>query len=230
MIIYAIKILPLIKDEVFYDMMNIVSIDKQNRIRKFFNYKDRIRSLLGDILVRYGLCKSYGFKNSEINFKVNEYGKPFIEDSNIEFNISHSGQWVVAVLNDSAVGIDVEEITPIDFTIAKRFFSYDENKVLDDLEGLEKRDKFFDYWAIKESYVKMVGRGLTINMHSFTVCIENYDKIFIKQNNLVLPLSVKLINICRNYKLSVCTKGNDIVNDIRMLSMDKLLEEMYMIA
>ncbi len=96
--------------------------------------KDAQRTLLGDVLVRYLICKRMAGKNEKLRFKKNNFGKPLLVSSPFaHFNISHSGEWVVAALSSYPVGIDVEEIKSAPLEISKHFFSKDEDLTLSEL-------------------------------------------------------------------------------------------------
>ena len=104
------------------DLENIVSDERKKRIERYRFEKDKIRCLMAELLVRYALFKQYGLYGSDISFGCGENGKPFLIGSEIRFNISHSGEWVVCAVGDSDMGIDVEEIRAIDFrSVYQRF-------------------------------------------------------------------------------------------------------------
>ncbi len=123
---YFLKINRNIEKDDFNKLLNCVSKEKKERILRFHRFEDAQRSLLGDVLARYAICKRLGTKNKDLLFGSNDYGKPVLAaPSEIHFNISHSENWVVCAVNDNPVGIDVETIKPIDLKIAERFYSRD---------------------------------------------------------------------------------------------------------
>ncbi len=64
-------------------------------------------------------------------FVKGEHGKPHITGHPIHYNISHSGQYVVLVVADSEVGVDVQEKKGRRLSaMAKRFFSEEEYQQL----------------------------------------------------------------------------------------------------
>jgi 4'-phosphopantetheinyl transferase len=75
----------------------------------------------------------------------------------------------VALAHD--VGVDVEDTTRLGETIdiAERFFSKTEVEELRALPAHLQRERFFDYWTLKEAYVKGRGMGLSIPLHKFTI-------------------------------------------------------------
>ena len=151
---YILKINRNIGRDDFNNLLYCVSEEKKERISRFYKYEDAQRTLLGDVLVRYAICKSLGAKNRDLIFDTNEYGKPILQEpTGINFNISHSGDCVVCAVDNNAVGIDVETIKPIDLKIAERFFSKDEYLSLINRPEEAKLKYFYMLWTLKESYV-----------------------------------------------------------------------------
>ncbi len=83
---------------------------KQKRLPQYEKYQDAQRSLCGDLLLLYILNDKFGLKTSLASIRNGSYGKPCIQSPiTIEYNLSHSGSWVVGcVSNGAPVGIDVE--------------------------------------------------------------------------------------------------------------------------
>ncbi|MCW1941630.1 hypothetical protein OMD49_28780 [Bacillus anthracis] len=141
--VYAVKLDKNISKEKFDILLTSVSNEKSERISRFYRLEDALRTLLGDILARYIICKKLSIKNSEIKFRVNEYGKPYIANfDHTHFNISHSGDWIVGCCGTSSMGIDIERIEAIDINIAKQFFSPKEYNTLK-LQPPLKKECFF---------------------------------------------------------------------------------------
>ena len=74
------------------------------------------------------------------------------------------------VAADRDVGIDVEEISREGETvsIADRFFSPSEVEELRAQPEERRRPRFFDYWTLKEAYIKARGMGLAIPLDHFS--------------------------------------------------------------
>ena len=92
-------------------------------------------------------------KNKYIGqYHLNEYGKPISEEKC--FNISHSHGLVVLVIDTVDVGIDVEQIRPVDEKL-KAYISNKEEK-----EYIKDDETFFEIWTNKEALVKAKGIGI----------------------------------------------------------------------
>ncbi len=196
-------------EKVAFDiLLNYVSEDKKAQIHRFYHFEDSQRALIGNILSRYAICKNLNIKNSDLTFDKNEYGKPFLLGQNdIHFNISHSGKWVVCAVSDYPVGIDVEVIKHTEFDIAKRFFSKDEYKELQKQPDEQKQAYFYKLWTLKESYIKAVGKGLSIPLDSFTVSVENSS--IIDSSETLVDYSLFHSALDENSFYAVCAKNID---------------------
>ncbi len=88
----------------------------------------------------------------------NDYGKPYLKNNEIYFNISHSHNVTVLVISDGEVGVDIEKVTMREKVIAK--ICTEEEKKL-----IKSAEDFTLLWVKKESYVKYLGLGLAYNLH-----------------------------------------------------------------
>ncbi|PMG98849.1 4'-phosphopantetheinyl transferase family protein [Vibrio lentus] len=118
-------------------------------------------------------------------FEYGEKGKPrLIEKQQIEtglnFNISHSKEHLLIAVcqregKSLKLGVDIEHArssTNID-SIMKHYFSDTELTDLLELNKEEQRERFFDLWALKESYIKATGKGLATSLRSFSFDFSN---------------------------------------------------------
>ncbi|WP_179862535.1 4'-phosphopantetheinyl transferase family protein [Bacillus wiedmannii] len=223
--IYAVKINKGIDKQLLYNSLLFLSENRLSNIYKLKNEADIHRSIIAELLVRYLLSEKLGLKNYEIDFQKNEFGKPHISDLvNFEFNLSHSGEWVVCALSSKKVGIDIEAIRPIDLDIARRFFSQDEYQDLLRKKPFQRNSYFFQLWTLKESYIKAVGKGLSIPLNSFSICTDDNMQISLytdkKSDNL--GWNFWTYDIENKYKLSICALENNF-SAPRLISESKLL-------
>ena len=152
---------------------------------KHFRYKrwqDRAANLYSKILLVHGL-QQFGLDHTALeNIRYTEQGRPYLEDS-ADFNISHSGEYIMcAVASGTRVGIDIEEIKPVDFEDFTDLMSKEQwGKIRQSDDPLKA---FFTFWAIKESIIKADGRGLSIPLNDIVITSNTafYDtKWYLKQ-------------------------------------------------
>lgn len=221
--VYAIKINKNLSTSDFNRLMSFLPKEKRDKIRKFLKYEDSLRSLLGDILVRNILSSKLKISNEKLVFSKNEYGKPYLKNSDeIYFNISHSGEWVVCAFDDSDIGIDIEKIYPIDYDgIAKSFFSPKECKDLYAKLESERLSYFYDLWTLKESYIKSDGRGLSAPLDSFSIRIVN-NSIIVETKELLKDCFFGQYDIDSNYKMAICTSKKEMPQGVTIKKIDDL--------
>lgn len=172
--ICSIQIEQEIEPRLFDKFMGYLAPQKQLKVRKLRHMKDKRRSIIGDMLIRKMLCNHLQCKNEALVFDTNPYGKPYLaKEQGVKFNLSHAGDWVVAAVSSLEVGIDVEQIKPIEMDIAKRFFTKDEYLELMTVNEKDRIILFYKLWTLKESYVKMIGKGLTIPFNTFSISLEH---------------------------------------------------------
>ncbi len=163
----------------FKDFISLLSPEEIERSECFVFDRDRYRyryqvthSMKRLILANYLNCDPQCLR-----FEVGSYGKPALAKLrnllNIQFNISHSRDLIlIAITMEDSVGVDVEYydkkrsiegLGEIIFSpLEKLFFS-----ALNNQEG--KKRAFFRCWTRKEAYLKAIGIGLTQDLTSISV-------------------------------------------------------------
>lgn len=128
-------------------------------------------------LLRYALSSFCPpIEPSDWSFTTDRYGRPFVAEPRLTrpfyFSLSHTeGCVACAISRHQAIGIDVERVRPRSSLMetAESVFSPDEINALRDLRPEEFVDRFFDYWTVKEAYVKADGRGLSLPLNRFSM-------------------------------------------------------------
>lgn len=177
---------------------NLLSDKRKNKVDNFRFLRDKKLSCGAYLLLRKLLNEE---KIHNPQFKIGKYGKAYISNyDNIYFNLSHSGKIVTCAISDMEVGVDVEYNDPqIDLNIAKHYFF---NKEYQDIINSNKSSNtFFDYWVLKESYMKYTGLGFHLKLDSFQIEIK--DNIQLKNDKTDLKFNLFDIN---EYKIGVCSK------------------------
>ncbi len=108
-----------------------------------------------------------------IKFHYGQMGKPFLATPiGLQFNASHSGGlFVCAVSSGLTIGVDVEQIRPIEdmMAIASHYFSPAERRHLVSLAEADRTHAFFQCWTRKEAVIKATGEGVSRPLDSFEV-------------------------------------------------------------
>ena len=143
-------------------LLELVGTERRKKVIRYRMPDDRKRSLAAGLIIRKILNEN-GL--SEDSLKYSENGKPLAD--NLFFNISHAGDYVVGVSSDREVGCDIEKIVDAPLEVTDRFFHLKEAEYIKSAE--DKNRAFFTLWTLKESYMKMTGRGMNLPLDSFEV-------------------------------------------------------------
>lgn len=217
--IYGLNINTCIDQHKLEFLMNKLPDESIRRIRSFYKQEDSLRTLGGELLVRYMIYKYRDIPLSKICISRGEYGKPYLKnDCGLHFNISHSGQWIVAAISESPVGIDIQEIEDfqIELDLLKHFSKNERHYIMNQEDKL---NCFYDLWTLKESYIKAIGMGLFKSLDSFSIYI-NDNSIEIDSKNP--SYYFKQYEFIKNYKLAVCSLSNDFPDVIKLIEWEEL--------
>ena len=128
------------------------------RVEKILRYKfnsDRNRTVWAELLARKLISDRTGKNINEIKIFRASNGRPYCEEKEIFFSLSHSGEWVACSIGNFINGVDIEKLDrKIDVNIAKNFFLENEYEKIKNLNEDEQIKKFFEYWTLKESCLK----------------------------------------------------------------------------
>ena len=129
---------------------------------------DKMRITCAGWLLQRAL-EQEGIPSEEQIFAENQWGKPYLKHhKDIHFSLSHSGIWAVCAVSDENLGVDVE-LPRCTMAVAKRSFRPEELEGLEDLDRYHQTDALNRLWTAKEAFLKMLGKGLTLPLDSFTV-------------------------------------------------------------
>ena len=148
----------------------VLSAKEQEKAVRFRRTCDRQSSIAARGALRILLSGYIGIPPTDIKFNYSDNGKPNVVDSNVDFNVSHSADWVVLAFGRNRnIGVDIEKIKwGIDVcAIAVRYFSAEEQALIENAN--DKHTAFFQLWARKESYVKACGSTLFTELGNFSV-------------------------------------------------------------
>ncbi len=128
---------------------------------RYRRWQDAQAFLLGRYLLAAGL-KALGYKSQILSdIQYTKYNRPYLPVP-IDFNISHSGNYVLCAFSTAKAGIDIEAIRQVDIDDFTICFSARELATINDAP--DKYNEFFRHWTIKEAAIKADGRGLSLQV------------------------------------------------------------------
>lgn len=164
-----------------YSYFYIGNIDKNNQHEIAYKLLfDKIREI-------------YDINASFNDVKIGKFGKPYFENIDLNFNVSHTKNAVLAAFcekNYSNLGADTEKIR-----------KYRKNKFLTDAENAlsENNDELYTrLLSLKESYGKFTGIGLA-----------DFSKIYFDKNLVSNKSELDFYSdTVNNYVISLCFEKN----------------------
>jgi len=155
-----------------------------------------------------------GAKEEEL--VCNPWGKPLWTHGGLCFSLSHSGDYALLATDETEVGVDIEKNSSVTKGIAERAFT--ENEIAWMNEECETR--FFSLWTMKESVMKLDGRGFSLAPQSFSVLPLLYGGSLSLESGTIYGCSVPF----RDCTLSVCALHPIDLPPIRVLSAQDLIK------
>ena len=148
----------------YINAYKMLSASKKKRIDAISDEQRKKQSLAAVIAVAELLEQSFCLNDTVIENKEN--GQPFVKGSNLHISISHSKNIVAVAADTNPVGIDVEFIRPINFSLVKRVCDenelnyvvksgkFNEDRLITDNQILTR---FFEVWTAEEALFKASG-------------------------------------------------------------------------
>jgi 4'-phosphopantetheinyl transferase len=164
----------------------LLAPEEQARKERYKFEHSRRELVFTRALVRSTLSRYADVAPAAWTFRQNEYGRPEIDPAAhpgivpVRFNLSNTrGLIACLVALDREVGVDVEDTERQGETvgIADSFFSPIEVAALRALPEDRRRSRFFDYWTLKEAYIKARGMGLHIPLDQFSFLLDQGPRI-----------------------------------------------------
>lgn len=204
------------KNKEIYDYYyNRVSKYRRRKIDRYKFNNSKLESLAASVLLDE-ILKGYGLSEKNMEYGKNSYGKPYFKGyENINFSLSHTQNYALCSFCEGKninLGADIQIISRDPMHLVKRFYTKDEAEYVflnDDIAS--QKEAFYRIWSLKESYIKAVGKGMSIPIESFSVLINNGKtingcdgkKYFYKEYTL------------KNYAIAVCSTENNFSDNYR---------------
>ncbi len=195
---YIVKNIKEFNKEDLNDFYLRIPKQKRMQIDKYKNYETKTRTLVAEILLN-NLLASQNISYQNIKYFNNKYGKPYLKNSELFFNISHSFDYVITTISNKEIGIDIEKVRKTSLKVINLFATSKEKKyILSSDENIEER--IFKIYTLKEAYFKMLGTNLN-HILEIEFIIKN-DKVYCSDKNV----KVGFINDVKGYIIAYCEK------------------------
>jgi 4'-phosphopantetheinyl transferase len=199
-------------------LRQFLSTSERQRAAKFINPIHGDRWIVARGYLRQILSQYLDLTPAEIAFTYSQYGKPAlakplrtrIENSQLEFNLSHSGDRAVyGISARDPIGIDIEYIHPLPAAdLVDRFFSPAEQALFHSLPLDLQQAAFFHAWVQKEAYLKACGTGLNTPLAQIEVSIDPRTPAAIISAPVGKTWQIQKLDICPEYASAIVIGGD----------------------
>lgn len=158
----------------------LLSVDEQIRADRFKFERHRRQYVFAHAMLRLALSHAAPeVEPTDWSFSTGRYGRPFVAAPTtatpLHFSLSHADGCVACVVSKhETVGVDVETVSRrvAPLSTALRFFAPEEVETLRTLPEPAAIERFFDYWTLKEAYLKARGFGLNLPLDAFAMHVS----------------------------------------------------------
>ena len=210
-----------IPDPAVLESMDLSCLSKQEyqRANRLVRGEKQRSFLFSRLFLRRLLGQMLSVAPSTLEFGLGEHGKPFLSgrhhSAGLHFNLSHSGNQVLAGFGDTPLGVDIERVRDnLDYQrFARRFFSRVEQEELQSCSTSDQCRAFFDGWTRKEAFLKAKGCGLTLGLDQFDVSLSpDYGQTLLATRYDTRDRyrwQLQALDVGKGYQAAVAWKGVD---------------------
>ncbi|WP_020158466.1 4'-phosphopantetheinyl transferase family protein [Methylobacter marinus] len=157
--------------------------EEQAKALRFVQEQHRARYVISHGKVRTILARYIDKPPETLCFAQEVAGKPYLvvdgRPHEVKFNLSHSGdRMMLAVSRHEPVGVDIEVwLDGFDCAaVAEECFTETEKAFWQALPAHEKADAFYRFWTRKESFVKAIGAGISLDVSQVVTSVDGASR------------------------------------------------------
>ena len=164
------------------ELQNAGKLRHENQRNTWISCHITLRLLLGEFL---------NLDPRNIVFTKNRFGRPYIQDSNLFFNISHTNSAFLLGFNTGfKIGVDIENLLGHEDLPALIDYAFSEAEADYCLNGGDTPTRFLELWTLKEAFLKYSGIGLTDYLKQINICGSESNELIsnnLNYNTLICP-------------------------------------------
>ena len=206
-LVYTADLSPLQDPGTFERLLGAVPAYRREKAMRFKMAGGRIQSLGVGLLLKQA-CRDAGIDGADEDVVLGENGKPaFRNHPEIHFNLSHSRLRAMCVLSPYEAGCDVEHVRVGRSRLAERFFKEGETRWIHSFaEGETQDEAFCRLWTLKECYMKVTGRGMSLSPDKFTLSVTS-EGILLDHDGPRPEYTFREISRDDGFRYAYCLKG-----------------------
>ena len=168
-------------------MIPLVPEPRRSQAHAFKHTFGRFACLKSYLMLDELLQKEFGLETFRI--ETGEHGKPYLADyPHVHFSISHCQKAIAVAVSDRPVGIDVESFRRFGDGLLDKTMNGSEKAEI--LASANPEETFASYWTRKEAVFKLVGTGITDNLHGILTDTTMTDTIINPEKGYAASVAV----------------------------------------
>ena len=219
-LVYTADISVLDDPAVFERLLGTVPAYRREKAMRFKFQSGKSQSLAVGLLLRRA-CRDYGIEGADAHVVTGENGKPAFRDvPDVHFNLSHSKTRAMCVISPYEVGCDVEHVRVGRSRLAERFFMENETRWIHSFaEGVEQDIAFYRLWTLKECYMKVTGRGLSLTPDKFSLTLSP-EGIVLDHDGVKPEYLFRELDRDDDFRYAYCLKGAPETHPVKVMEVN----------
>ena len=156
--------------ERYNELLSLLSTTEQQSVETFHFQKDKLLALGSLLLQKLFISEILGCPWSRIGIQRDANNRPYFKNRatrDHDYNVSHHGDHIILVgtMENGRIGVDLtiaetptEPVSEFLHNFKDTFSAREWGTINGDL------DRFYQHWALKESYVKAMGTGIVVDL------------------------------------------------------------------
>ncbi len=168
-----------------------ISGQRREQALRFSHEEGRRQCVAAYLLLMCALKAEYGIaENVEFGYEVG--GKPYIKGhETVHFNLSHCRSAVACAIDTKPIGVDIECVRPFKDSLARHVLSQSEYEKT--IASADPAYEFTRLWTMKESLLKLTGRGLRTDLKTVLPCSGDFF-----HTTFNIPSSRLICTVCQS--------------------------------
>ena len=187
-----------------------LTTSETERGNKYHQLKDRQRFVISRGAQRNILGRYLNQPAHALQFILGDNKKPYLPAQsgvNLQYNITHAGEWILLAVSHTPVGVDVEYIDTV-FPFADILPEHFSQEEVGFINSENQHDRFFTLWTRKEALLKATGQGLGEHLKS-TPSLDGAHELPGILLGAEKDWEINSFNLIDDYKASIAA-GNEI--------------------
>ena len=198
----------------------VISMEEHRRAARLHRESDRIAFLAARVALRRCLSTWLGRPPEAIRIEDRRGSKPAFPDltQDTDVSLSHGpGRMLIAICEGARVGIDLEQVAPVDLDLAELVCSTRELAALMALASEDRGRAFTRMWTRKEAITKAIGVGMVCDLQAIEVSLTEQARLLRFDGEVVADWQIVSLRLGPSWEAALALEARTRPLDVRRL-------------